>query len=134
IAPAVRLPVTPVAVWIVANRSLTLSAMPMLVPDEVVPATKLKTVPFTTSVSPVVMPEVRSLEEVPAAPDSLVALLIVAELSLLTTEPVTLDEVADRRFVAVSPGRGFEVTVDLVALTVGACRTWLATRRACAVR
>src|SRR5262249_30147148 len=102
------------ALWIVANRSLTLSAMPMVVPDEVVPATKLKTVPFTTSVSVVVMPVVRSLEEVEAAPDSLVALPIVEELSVLTAEPETLDEVPLRRFAEVAPVSVFELTLDFV--------------------
>ena len=51
--------------------------MPIVVPD-VLPAVKVKVVPFTTRVSPVVMPVARSFEVELAVPESSVEPLIPA--------------------------------------------------------
>ena len=83
----------PVTVSIAASRWVTLSPTPILVPVLVVPATKVKVVPSTTSVSPVVMPLVRSFDVLLAVPDSkVVPVMATAEatLSLLTAVPVTV--------------------------------------------
>ena len=52
--------------------------MPIVVPVLDVPATKVKVVPLTTSVSLVVMAVPRSLDEVLAVPDNSVAVVIAA--------------------------------------------------------
>src|SRR5579871_2654795 len=117
IAPPDTLPVTPVAEAIVDSRSLTESPIPIVVPVEVVPAMKLKVVPFTTIVSEVAKLETRSWEEVPAVPDSLVlpaSAAAVAVLSSVRALPVTLDVVKFNRLVAVAPVIVFEVTLDFV--------------------
>ncbi|MGY3451238.1 hypothetical protein ACVILH_003580 [Bradyrhizobium sp. USDA 4353] len=116
IAPAVIDELTPVAVWIADSRFDTVSPMPMLVPVEDVPVTKLKVVPLTTSVSPEVMPVARSFDEVPAVPDSLVLPVIATAvvLSFSTAVPVTAVLLAPNRLVAVAPVRAVEVTLDLV--------------------
>jgi hypothetical protein len=46
IAPAVIDDVTPVADWIVDSRCVTVSVTPMVVPEELEPATKVKVVPL----------------------------------------------------------------------------------------
>ena len=70
-----------------------MSPMPILVPVEEVPATKVKVVPSTTSVSPVVMLVARSFEVADGVPDSSVAPVIAVAppvLSLLIKPPVTV--------------------------------------------
>ena len=81
------------------------------------PAIKVKVVPFTTSVSPVVMLEAKSFDEVPGVPDSLVVPVIATALEVLsfsTTEPVTAVVLAPIRLEAVAPASAAEVTFDLV--------------------
>src|SRR3569833_2821363 len=116
IAPALIDDVTPVADWIVDSRCATVSVTPMLVPEELEPATKVKVVPLTTSVSPVVMPLARSFEVEVEEPDSsvepVIGIAVVA--SLLTTVPVTGALPEASRLVAVAPVSAAEVTVDLV--------------------
>ena len=92
--------------------------MPILVPELVVPATKVKVVPSTVSVSPVVMALARSFEVELPVPDSRVEPLIAAAvvLSLLTELPVTVALVppVPSRLLAVAPVMTAEVIVDLV--------------------
>ncbi len=107
----------PVTASIACIRSATLSPMPILVPALTEPATKVKTTPFTVSVSPVVMLEARSFEVEPLVPerrvDPVIATAVV--LSLLTAVPVTkvFDELPSRLF-AVAPGMTAEEMLDLV--------------------
>ncbi len=110
---------SPVTVSIAASRCVTLSPMPILVPVLDVPATKVNVVPFTVSVSPVVMPLARSSEVELPVPDSKVEPVIAtadAVLSLLTAVPVTvaLVKAVPSRLVAVAPVMAAEVTLDLV--------------------
>ncbi len=107
----------PVTASIAASRCPTLSPTPMLVPVLVAPATKVKVVPFTTSVSPVVILLARSFDAAPAVPDRSVApvmLIAVPVLSFSTAAvAVTLLLVpGPSRLVAVAPVMAAEVTLD----------------------
>src|SRR6266436_3326632 len=104
----------PVTVSIAASRWVTLSPTPILVPELVVPATKVKVVPSTTSVSPVVMELARSFDVLLAVPDNRVAPVMAtadATLSLLTAVPVTVALVLEvpSRLLAVAPVMAAEV-------------------------
>src|SRR6185312_2352240 len=126
----------PVTVLMAESRSPRLSPIPMLVPVLVEPAVKVKVVPLTTSVSAVVRPVARSLDEVAAAPDSSVDVEIATGVValVLTLEPVTGFESAANRLVADAPVSVAEVTLDLVSYPVGLCSTWLAIDCASATR
>ena len=78
--------VAPVTVSIAASRCAKVSPTPMLVPVLDEPATKVKVVPLTTSVSPVVMLLARSFDVELAVPDSKVApLMLTAVVSSFVT-------------------------------------------------
>ena len=74
----------PVTASIADSRCATVSPTPMLVPELPEPATKVKVVPLTTSVSPVVMLLARSFDEAPAAPDSRVAPVMLTGVPVLS--------------------------------------------------
>src|SRR5262249_35084881 len=87
---------------VVARRSVTLSPMPMLVPLLVEPEVKVKVVPLTTSVSPVVRPLARECDVELEEPDKSVAPVIAAvEVELLSTTAVPVEEVEPSRLLAV---------------------------------
>src|SRR3954463_7800567 len=105
----------PVTASIAVRRLDTESPMPILVPALTEPATKVKTTPFTVSVSPVVMLDARSFEVELEVPESLVDPVIATgvALSLLTALPVTkvFEELPSRLF-AVAPGITADETLD----------------------
>jgi len=74
----------PVTASIAESRCATVSPTPILVPELLEPATKVKVVPFTTSVSPVVMPLARSFDPAPGVPDSSVAPVILTAVPVLS--------------------------------------------------
>src|SRR5690348_1864276 len=117
IAPAESVAETPAAALMVESRSATLSPMPMLVPLLVEPAVKVKVVPLTTSVSPVVRPDTRLCDVELLVPDKSVEPVIAAlEVELLSTRavPVEGEEDVPRRLLAVAPVSCAEVTFDFV--------------------
>src|SRR5689334_23010618 len=117
IAPAESDVVVPVAALMVASRSVTLSPMPMLVPLLVELPVKVKVVPLTTSVSPVVRPLARACDVELEVPDSSVEPVIAAdEVELLSTTAVPVEGVEDvpRMLLAVAPVSCAEVTFDFV--------------------
>src|ERR1700761_6448351 len=79
--------VPPVTTSMAESRSFRLSPMPIEEPEEVELAVKVKVVPFTTSVSPVVKAEARSLDVEPAVPPDnrveplIAAVVVLSELS-----------------------------------------------------
>src|SRR5262249_10963962 len=82
----------PLVAWLMAaSRCATESPIPMVVPVLVEPVVKEKVTPLTTSVSAVVRPVARSLDDVVPVPDNSVEPVIAVALvvlSLFTTEPV----------------------------------------------
>src|SRR5262249_10850165 len=117
IAPAVTDEEPAVAALMAGGKGATVSPIPMLVPVLVEPVVKEKVVPLTTSVSAVVRPVARSLDDVVPVPDKSVVLVIAAAvpvLSLFTTEPVTGPDWELRRLLAVAPVSTAELMFDLV--------------------